>query len=160
LAGFMEQGASLTLDGDLLRVTPRSDIYVRYLSDNRNVIGELASELFGRRIKVDIAPVGAAMITQSERSSPSNLAADLTSETAPSPSLGVKRPVDGGADGGGSQPPAGPQSLAGQPSTDPRQKLYADPVVQRIFEEFDARLVELKTSSMRSDASARPIGKK
>jgi DNA polymerase III subunit gamma/tau len=160
LAGFMEQGASLTLDGDLLRVTPRSDIYVRYLSDNRNVIGELASELFGRRIKVDMAPVGAAMITQSERSSPSNLAADLTSETAPSPSLGVKRPVDGAADGGGSEPPAGPQSLAGQPSTDPRQKLYADPVVQRIFEEFDARLVELKTSSMRSDASARPIGKK
>jgi hypothetical protein len=160
LAGFMEQGASLTLDGDLLRVTPRSDIYVRYLSDNRNVIGELASELFGRRIKVDMAPVGVAMITQFERSSPSNLAADLTSETAPSPSLPVKRPVDGAAEGGRSEPPVGPQSPAGQPSTDPRQKLYADPVVQRIFEEFDARLVELKTSSMRSDASARPIGKK
>src|SRR5262249_32011319 len=59
LAGFMEQGASLKLDGDLLTVTPRSDIYVRYLTDNRHVIGELASELYGRRIKVEMA-VGSA----------------------------------------------------------------------------------------------------
>jgi DNA polymerase-3 subunit gamma/tau len=160
LAGFMEQGASLTLDGDLLRVTPRSDIYVRYLSDNRNVIGELATELFGRRIRIEMAPVSAAMTGPSGRSSSLNQAADSTSEPAPSPSSGMARPVDGAADTGASQSPSSPQSLADQAATDPRQRLYADPVVQGIFEEFDARLVELKTSSMRSDVSARTIGKK
>jgi DNA polymerase-3 subunit gamma/tau len=159
LAGFMEQGALLTLEGDLLRVTPRSDIYIRYLNDNRNVIGDLASELFGRRIRVEMAPIGTAATAPSESSSPSNLAAESTSEPTKSPSSGVT-PLDGDADAGAMQPPARPQSLAGQPSTDPRQKLYADPVVQRIFEEFDARLVELKTSSTRSDASARPIDRK
>ena len=156
----MEQGASLTLDGDLLRVTPRSDIYVRYLSDNRNVIGELATELFGRRIKIEMAPVSAAMTAPSGRGSSLSVATDSTSEPAPSLSSGMARPVDGAADAGASQSPLGPQSLADQAATDPRQMLYADPVVQGIFEEFDARLVELKTSSMRSDASARSIGKK
>jgi hypothetical protein len=51
----MEQGAALKLNGDLLMVTPRNDIYVRYLNDNRNVIADLASELYGRRIKVEVA---------------------------------------------------------------------------------------------------------
>ena len=37
LFGFMEQGASLALDGDVLRVIPRNDIYIRYLNDNRGV---------------------------------------------------------------------------------------------------------------------------
>ena len=35
LAGFMEQGAALALNGDVLTVIPRNDIYIRYLSDNR-----------------------------------------------------------------------------------------------------------------------------
>jgi hypothetical protein len=34
---------------------------------------------------------------------------------------------------------------------DARQKLYADPLVQRIFQEFDARLVELKTPKGKSE---------
>jgi Abortive infection C-terminus len=55
LGGFMQQGASLNLlDGDLLTVTPRSNIYERYLRDNRNVIAELASEFYGRPIKVEL----------------------------------------------------------------------------------------------------------
>ncbi len=54
LAGFMDQGAALGLDGDVLRIRPRSDIYTRYLSDNRSVIAECASELYGRRITAEI----------------------------------------------------------------------------------------------------------
>src|SRR5260370_4822861 len=60
LAGFMEQGASLSLDGDLLRVIPRNDIYIRYLNDNRASIGELASELYGRKLPVEVSLNGAA----------------------------------------------------------------------------------------------------
>ena len=54
LAGFMEQGAALALDGDLLRVIPRDPVYLRYLNDNRASIGELASELYGREIRAQI----------------------------------------------------------------------------------------------------------
>jgi hypothetical protein len=54
LAGFMEQGADLNMDGDALMVIPSSNIYVRYLTDNRHLIGELASEFYGRRINVEI----------------------------------------------------------------------------------------------------------
>ena len=60
LAGFMEQGASLALDGDVLRVIPRNDIYIRYLNDNRASIGELASELYGRKLRVEVSVNGAA----------------------------------------------------------------------------------------------------
>ena len=56
----MEQGASLSLDGDLLRVIPRNDIYIRYLNDNRGSIGELASELYGRKLRVEVLVNGAA----------------------------------------------------------------------------------------------------
>jgi primase-polymerase (primpol)-like protein len=55
LAGFMEQGAWLALEGDLLRVIPRKDIYIRYLNDNRDAIGELASEACGHKIRVEIS---------------------------------------------------------------------------------------------------------
>jgi hypothetical protein len=61
LAGFMEQGASLSLDGDLLRVIPRNDIYIRYLNDNRGSIGELATELYGRKLRVEVSVNGAAV---------------------------------------------------------------------------------------------------
>ena len=43
LAGFMELGAGLELEGDVVRVVPRSDIYVRYLNDNKGAISALAS---------------------------------------------------------------------------------------------------------------------
>lgn len=54
LAGFMDQGAALRLDGDELLVFPRNDIYVRYLTDNRNAIADLASEFYGRKIIVEL----------------------------------------------------------------------------------------------------------
>jgi hypothetical protein len=44
LYGFMAQGAALELDGDVLRVIPRNDIYVRYLTTNSALIAELATE--------------------------------------------------------------------------------------------------------------------
>ena len=160
LAGFMEQGASLKLDGDLLTVTPRSDIYVRYLSDNRTVIGELASELFGRRIRVEMAATGAAAKATSEKRDPAKMVADSAAEPVPFPLLGVKRPLEGVGNADTSEHPRSSQAVAGQPPTDPRQKLYADPVVQRIFDEFDARLVEVKTTSTPTDPSAPSVGKK
>jgi DNA polymerase III subunit gamma/tau len=140
LAGFMEQGASLKIDGDLLTVTPRSDIYVRYLTDNRSVIGELASELYGRRIKVEMGGVGGAAPSTSDKRGPLSMAEDPPSS----------QPA----------PPSSSASFIVQARPDPRQQLYADPVVQRIFEEFDARLVELKTASTRPDASAPSTDKK
>ena len=60
LAGFMEQGAGLALDGDTLTVTARNDIYIRYLNDNKAVIAELASEHLGRAIRVELSANGAA----------------------------------------------------------------------------------------------------
>jgi DNA polymerase-3 subunit gamma/tau len=161
LAGFMEQGASLKIDGDLLTVTPRSDIYVRYLTDNRNLIGELASELYGRRITVEMAGASATVAAISERLESSiNAAAQSspaqsTSLTAPGVEVFSEVAVDGGPPG--SSASAG--SLKTETQPDPRQKLYADPLVQRIFEEFDARLVQIKTPSIRAEASA-PSGSK
>ena len=54
LAGFMEQGAALALDGDLLRSYRANPVYLRYLNDNRASIGELASEFYDREIRVQI----------------------------------------------------------------------------------------------------------
>lgn len=162
LAGFMEQGASLKIDGDLLTVTPRSDIYVRYLSDNRHVIGELASELYGRRIKVEMAVAGASGTAISNRPEPPGGVATDSSPAKPTPSdaPGVKVLAEGAADRGAPVSSAPAASPARQAQPDARQQLYADPLVQRIFEEFDARLVELKTTSIRPDASAPSVSKK
>ena len=161
LAGFMEQGASLKIDGDLLTVTPRSDIYVRYLTDNRSLIGELASELYGRGIKVEMAAASATAAAISDRpESPIGAAAQSSpAKSSPLAAPEVDVFAEGAAEGAApvSSAPAG--SLNTQTQPDPRQKLYADPLVQRIFEEFDARLVQLKTTSIRADASA-PSGSK
>jgi len=55
LAGFMEQGALLAFENHTLTVVPRNDIYVRYLADNRLMIGELATGFFGCAVKVELA---------------------------------------------------------------------------------------------------------
>jgi DNA polymerase III subunit gamma/tau len=157
LAGFMEQGASLKMEGDLLTVTPRSDIYVRYLTDNRNVVAELASELYGRRIRVEMAS-GAATGTASY-GGPESLsgAADKSVVKPPPFELPGARVIADGATARG-VPVSSASAGARQP--DPRQDLYADPLVQRIFEEFDARLVDLKTTALRPGAPAPAISKK
>jgi hypothetical protein len=163
LAGFMEQGASLHLDGDRLAVIPRSDIYIRYLTDNRSVIAELASELYGRRIRVEVAagaPPRAAEITpeipasveskggvtHGERALANGTVAGVASSAvegsggpAPGRAAVSANPVP--ATGGGT----GSSTVSAQAKTDARQRLYGDPVVRRLFEELDARLVDVKT---------------
>jgi DNA polymerase-3 subunit gamma/tau len=121
LAGFMEQGAALAMDCDTLRVHPRNDIYVRYLADNRAVIAELAAEFFGRPIKVELAAPGEA---------------PPPPET-PSPAQPAS--MDSAA-GQGTSPP--PRTAAS--SADERAAIYSDPGMRRIFDAFEARLVEVR----------------
>jgi DNA polymerase III subunit gamma/tau len=120
LAGFMEQGALLSLDGDTVIITPRKDIYVRYLNDNRSVMAELASELYGRRIKVEIA-------APDEQAQPPSLPQSGTA--APQ----AFAPSQGAASNG---------SAGGGPSGD--GKVAYDPLVRRIFDTLEARLVEVR----------------
>ena len=54
LAGFMEQGAMLRIQGDHLAVIARNEIYTRYLIDNRPVLVELASEFYKRPMTVSV----------------------------------------------------------------------------------------------------------
>jgi hypothetical protein len=138
LAGFMEQGASLALDGDLLRVIPRNDIYIRYLNDNRASIGELASELYGRKLRVEVSlNGGAAVVTGSAEAPPMATAAVAPSPSAGQPAAPMSVPALAAAATDAPLPQA--RSIA----TD-RQALYADPVVRRIFEEFQGRLVDVR----------------
>jgi hypothetical protein len=158
LAGFMEQGASLALDGDLLRVIPRNDIYIRYLNDNRASIGELATEFYGRKLRVEVSLNGAAGAAAP--------AAPLRPADAPGVSTGASsapdaepaesRTGDGATPGVALAPardsaPAFAAAAAENPPPQPRssiaadrQALYADPVVRRIFEELQGRLVEVR----------------
>ncbi|MBV8773674.1 MAG: DNA polymerase III subunit gamma/tau [Deltaproteobacteria bacterium] len=159
LAGFMEQGASLKLNGDLLTVTPRSDIYVRYLTDNRNVIAELTSDLYGQPIKVEVATKDALAPALPEVQQRPDGVSELAAKPAPVPTSGVER-AQSAANGGAPMLAASLPPPGGPPQADARQKLYADPVVRRIFEEFDARLVELKIASNPSSVSDRSVGRK
>jgi len=160
LFGFMEQGAALELNGDVLTVIPRNDIYVRYLTDNRNVIADLASELYGRRIKAEITAHGAGAVA-------------ATAVTAPAPSTappsGGKAARDdsrGLATENDAVPPPSESATAiavadsaaaddVEPPPDARQAIYSDPVVQRIFNEFEARLVDVRTPAQpRTDTNS------
>ncbi len=159
LAGFMEQGAGLALDGDLLTVTARNDIYVRYLNDNKLVIAELASEHLGRAIRVELATNGAAKLADAGRATiplggngrtrelPS--AADTTNRvaienaqkaTAPSKPVESTRQI-------APTPPAMNAALRAA-TPEERQAVLADPAVRRVFDTLDARLVELKIPNL------------
>jgi DNA polymerase-3 subunit gamma/tau len=154
LAGFMEQGAALALDDDLLTVTPRNDIYIRYLTDNRNVIAELASELYGRRIRAEVTAFTAGAETAASIADVAE-AAPVAVPTRPAhpPAAGAAAPAARGATSAGdtrepSAPPAIETVAVADASSltqaEARQALYADPVVRRIFDEFEARLVEVR----------------
>jgi len=158
LFGFMEQGASLRMNGDVITVIPRSDIYTRYLSDNRNVIAELASELYGRRIKAEIGRDSAdvpVMATESETASgqePSALPPPPTTSAQTAP-----QPPPETSDSEAAEPPSKLAIIPDPPAQAPaaangsqsqaemRQAVYGDPVVRRIFDEFEARLVEVRS---------------
>jgi hypothetical protein len=58
LAGFLEQGADLKLVDNMLVVTPRNDIYIRYLRDNLASISEIASKFYKRKITAQLMNPG------------------------------------------------------------------------------------------------------
>ncbi len=124
LAGFMEQGAALSIDGDVLRVLARNDIYVRYLGDNLGVLAELASAMYGRPIRAELATNGGGATRASARTAPPPM--------FPSPEA--------------APPAAGGAASAATPASrnEARQALYADPLVRQIFDELGARLVEVR----------------
>ena len=150
LAGFMEQGASLAFADDVLSVNARNDIYIRYLSDNRTTIAELASEFFARPIKVEVssngtvvaAATGKAPATASSSGEAPKISAPEVSrvETAPPPELEPKLTVVR------DMPPptvdAAAKPRAGSPED--RQAVLQDPEMRRIFDELEARLVEVR----------------
>ncbi|MFI5353162.1 MAG: DNA polymerase III subunit gamma/tau [Candidatus Binatales bacterium] len=145
LAGFMEQGALLSLDGDILRVAPRSDIYLRYLKDNLGVLAELASAMYGRPIQASMGANGGGV------SAPA--AAGLANPPAPAGPETAAPPSREAAPAGASRPDAVARSEA-------RQALYADPLVRRIFDELGARLVEVRDTPNAGAARAAPDPKK
>lgn len=165
LFGFMEQGASLRMSGDVITVIPRSDIYIRYLSDNRNVIAELASELYGRRIKAEIGRDGAGVpVTATEN----EMAAGQEPSASPPPpptasAQTAPQPPRAASDSEAAEPPSKlaivpdppvetPAAINGsQSQAEMRQAVYGDPVVRRIFDEFEARLVEVRSQPAGSD---------
>jgi hypothetical protein len=132
LAGFMEQGAALRMADDTIIVEPRKDIYQRYLSDNRTAIAELATELYGRKIKVELGGLAA---------SAEPLTAPISPVTTGSPVM-TNSPVANGPEGSSSA--AGPTAESPRSNADIKQALYSDPVARRIFNEFEARLVEVR----------------
>ncbi len=155
LAGFMEQGAGLVLEGDILTVTARNDIYVRYLNDNKTVIAELASEHLGRAIRVELSANGVVNSLASRPIIP--LASNgLTRELAPASATATNpvvaeqpqkkpapsRPVESIREFA----PASPATEAARRAATPeeRQAVLADPSVRRVFDTLDARLVELR----------------
>ncbi|HUY26661.1 MAG TPA: DNA polymerase III subunit gamma/tau [Candidatus Binataceae bacterium] len=153
LAGFMEQGAALSLEGDVLSIAPRRDIYQRYLADNRAVIAELAAEFFGREIRAEIvdsqpaASIPAATPSQPpERAATS--AAEAAAERVPMTQASAPRaPATDPRDPDGAQPKSiqpGPATRRVSTSPEERAALYADPVVERVFESLEARLVEVR----------------
>jgi DNA polymerase-3 subunit gamma/tau len=139
LAGFMEQGAALSIEGDILRVTPRSDIYVRYLNDNLGVLAELASAMYGRTIRATLGAngsgamtVGAPMATVAPGRTPESIAQPVAAES-----------------GVATEPGAADRN-------DARQALRADPLVRRIFDELGARLVEVRPNPAAPRAAGDP----
>ncbi|HYB90632.1 MAG TPA: DNA polymerase III subunit gamma/tau [Candidatus Binataceae bacterium] len=136
LAGFMEQGASLSLDGDVLRVNPRNDIYVRYLADNRGVLGELASEFYHRTIRVVLAGAGAESRTEPQRADAASPQPASSAAGAPALNGDRARPA--------AQPAASAPADTAAGAED-RQALYSDPGIRRIFDAFEARLVEVRS---------------
>ncbi|HLX04745.1 MAG TPA: DNA polymerase III subunit gamma/tau, partial [Candidatus Binatus sp.] len=154
LAGFMEQGAGLMLDGDILTVTARNDIYIRYLNDNKNVIAELASEHLGRPIRVELSTNGAPAPAENRTTMP--LAEKVTRELPPA-APAISKPFaaeNGRKEMAPSKPiesikeiaPASPSIEAARRAATPeeRQAVLADPSVRRVFDTLDARLVELR----------------
>ncbi|MGH7864323.1 MAG: hypothetical protein ACREQB_04995, partial [Candidatus Binataceae bacterium] len=119
LAGFMEQGAGLSVTDDIVRVVPLNYIYTRYLNDNRAAIAELASELYGRPMRVEISTNGAV--------APAGGAAERIVDVESGPTQMTQTRDPAAASGAGE-----------------RLAIVSDPAVRKILDAFDARLVEVR----------------
>ena len=146
LAGFMELGAALELNGDILEVVPRNDIYVRYLNDNKGSIAALASEHYGRPIKVELGqPAPAA-----ENSTPSPAQPETQEKAvaptaaAPAPAAPQKGDFQSAMANAATAPEAGASNGEPIDRETARKELFADPMVRRILDELEGRLVDVR----------------
>jgi DNA polymerase III subunit gamma/tau len=180
LFGFMEQGAALDLNGDVLTIIPRNDIYIRYLSDNRGVIADLASEFYGRRIRTEISEIGTPTPPSADIASrtaasdaplsspPSSAGSSVVSSTAGligaagtgaddsaddrlhagtainGAAVAVANQIQNGDPGAEASALSINREVAEMSQAELKQSVYGDPVVRRIFDEFQARLVEVR----------------
>ncbi len=157
LAGFMEQGAALSLSDDVLTVNARNDIYIRYLSDNRTTIAELATEFLSRPIRVEVASEGTIVNTATKKvpaaTPSSNGAAKVPPEIEPRLTI-VRDASKVAATTTGAPIDTALKSRPGGP--DERQALLQDPEMRRIFDELEARLVEVRISPEIQGAAGAP----
>ncbi len=159
LAGFMEHGASLSLEGDALTVTARSDIYVRYFQDHLKTLADLASDFYQRpiaaRVKAETAGVEDAGGAPALDIAPAGKTTGLSAQQP------VAAPE---------QPHAVKGANAAETSQSHRESkseaLKADPVVRMIFDQLDARLlgvrdrvrrVELDPTAQEEQEAKRPL---
>jgi DNA polymerase-3 subunit gamma/tau len=149
LAGFMELGAGLDLNDDVLRVVPRSDIYVRYLNDNKGAISALASEHYARPIKVELAPTSADIArTPAVESEAPETPAPAAAEPA--------RRIDWPSATETAAQPAPSADADGEPidREAARKELYADPLVRKILDELEGRLVDVRRPAAKRNESS------
>ena len=158
LAGFMEQGAALTLANDVLTIAARNDIYIRYLNDNRVVVAELATEFHGRPIRVELTSGdGLVAAASSARPSPPIGGSSSTSAAARDMEPARKQasiPISAENSVSAAQPAAAPKTRAGGPEE--RQAVLQDPDMRRIFDTLEARLVEVRVKPDSEDIAANP----
>jgi DNA polymerase-3 subunit gamma/tau len=167
LAGFMDQGAALGLDGDVLKIRPRNSIYTRYLSDNRSVIAQCASELYGRRITAEVVADGAPGPFRSAETAPLPARSSAVGTSDPA---GITREPESAAGREASPSERAKTAALDNPvesagATNPsdggradreavRQALYADPVVRQIRDQLEARLVDVRSKPAPRPAQA------
>ena len=142
LAGFMELGAGLELSGDILRVVPRNDIYVRYLNDNKGAIAALASEHYGRSIKVELTQSAPA----AENPAPLQTPAESREKavTAPAPAASPRIDFQSAMANAAAAPEPAPSNGEPIDRESARKELFADPMVRRILDELEGRLVDVR----------------
>jgi len=150
LAGFMELGAALELSGDILRVLPRSDIYVRYLNDNKGTIAALAGEHYGRPIKVELAQPS----SDAGAAPPS---AEGGSKPAPAPPAASSERIEWQRAMQSAAQPASAEANGGEPidREAARKELFADPLVRKILDELEGRLVDVRRPAARRKEDGR-----
>jgi len=151
----MEQGAGLALDGSILTVTARNDIYIRYLTDNRAVIAELASEHLGRPIRVELANAGVAA-PRSKSANPPVASVATAREITPALQVAskVSKPIESIREAAPASA-AAPRRVA---TPEERNAVLTDPAMRRVFDTLDARLVELRMPTPPAADAAKESG--